>query len=154
MSERAEVERIRDQLHRSVHGEAWHGPSFAETVREFHGNTGAHYGASPHTPVEIVLHIAVWLEVCRERMLGTAVSPTAEEDWPTPDAGRKGWQSAIRRVHAAHDELQQTLSAMTDADLRRPVPAHDYDTYFMLHGVIQHTLYHTGQLMLLARIED
>jgi hypothetical protein len=61
------------------------------------------------------------------------------------------WAEAKARLGDAHEALQRALGAMTDAELERPVPGKGYDNYFMLHGVVQHTLYHAGQIILLKK---
>jgi hypothetical protein len=40
---------------------------------------------------------------------------------------------------------------MPDSRLTERVPGKDYDIYFMLHGAVQHALYHAGQIALLKK---
>lgn len=149
-----EIERIRDQLRRAVHGDAWHGPSLTEALDHFRPDTAwERAGGAGHNACELALHVASWLEIVRERLEGRTVVPTPERDWPpTGDPGEARWRAATERVAAAWDDLDRTLSALPDGDLERVVPEKGYTFWFMLHGVIQHTLYHTGQLMMLARL--
>ena len=41
---------------------------------------------------------------------------------------------------------------MTAAQLGAPVPGHDYSYYVMLHGIVQHDVYHAGQIALIKKL--
>ena len=43
------------------------------------------------------------------------------------------------------------IAALPEPRLRDQVPGKDYDFYFMLHGVVQHELYHAGQIAILKK---
>lgn len=151
-----EIERIRDQLHKAVHGGAWHGPSVLEAA-ELLSPSAARVRRPPsgHSALQILLHIASWLEISRERMEGRAVTPTAEMDWPKPAGeGDEAWDAARARVRSAHEALDRTLASLSDADLDRTAAGKDYSLYFLAHGVIQHSLYHAGQIVLFARMAE
>jgi hypothetical protein len=58
----------------------------------------------------------------------------------------------VRRVH---EELVAAVAVLPDSRLDEVVPgkqgAH-YTFYYMLHGVVQHELYHAGQIALLKKM--
>jgi len=151
-----ETLRIADQLHRAFAGEAWHGPSVLEILSGLDAS-GAAVRPLPgaHDIWEIVLHIAVWDDVARRRLAGEVVEPTPAEDWPavtetTPEA----WQRAVDHLTQTHDALIRSVTAFSDARLLERVPGKEpaYNTiYFLLHGVVQHELYHAGQIALLRK---
>ena len=145
---------IADQLARAIEGDAWHGPSVTEAMDMLDAARGCRApDDSAHSACEIVLHIASWLEIVRERMRGTEVSPTSAQDWPaakgSPDVA---WGGARRRLLAAHASLQSAVDAITPGELQAVVPGKSYDVRFMLHGVVQHTIYHAGQVAQLGRL--
>ena len=45
--------------------------------------------------------------------------------------------------------LVTAIRAMADEKLNESVQGAEYNFYFMLHGVVQHNLYHAGQIALL-----
>jgi uncharacterized damage-inducible protein DinB len=151
-----EVSRIRGELRRAMEGEAWHGPALREVIGDL---TPAEAVRRPlagiHNPWEIVLHIAVWLEVVARRLRGEIVEPTPAEDWPrapAPDQADDGaWRTAQDRLEGAYHALVAALDDAVDRVLEGPVPGQSYSGYIMLHGAVQHTLYHTGQLALLKK---
>jgi len=59
--------------------------------------------------------------------------------------------AARARLDAAYRALLAALDTLVDDDLGRTTPGKDYTTYVLLHGVVQHTLWHGGQIALLRR---
>ena len=47
--------------------------------------------------------------------------------------------------------LRDALRKLSDDDLEKIVAGREYSFYFMLHGVVQHFAYHTGQIALLKK---
>ncbi len=158
-NDRNETLRIADQLRRAFEGEAWHGPALLEILR---GVTAAGAAARPlpasHRIWEIVQHIAVWDDVARRRMDGAVVQPTPAEDWPAVTDTREGaWQRTLDHLGQTHDALIRAVTALPDSRLLEKVPGKEpafYTLYYMLHGIVQHELYHAGQIALLKKAVD
>jgi uncharacterized damage-inducible protein DinB len=148
-----ELDRIADELRRALIGDAWHGPALREVLVGIDGTDAFQLppGAT-HTIHELVLHITVWLDVVRRRLQGEAFEPTATQDWPEAETGQLSWSDALRGLDEAAARLQDTVRSLSDDVLTRAVAGKDYDAYHMLHGVVQHTAYHTGQIALLKRL--
>jgi uncharacterized damage-inducible protein DinB len=155
MPERAmtEIDRICDQLTRSYRGPAWHGDSVMEILA---GVTAEQAGARPiphaHSIWEIMRHIAVWMDIAARRLRGEPFNPTDEQDWPmigAPDAAE--WPRELDALQSAFEDLRQTAAGLTDADLDTVRPGFTKSPYLTLHGVVQHTLYHAGQIALLKK---
>jgi uncharacterized damage-inducible protein DinB len=148
-----EIKRIDEQLRRAFEGQAWHGPSLRELLADVTAEQ-ARAKAVPgaHSIWEIVRHIAAWHDGVRRRLEGESVELSAEEDWPsvagTPEAA---WQEALAVLERTHTELRRTMSRLTDARLQEMVAGKDYSVGVMLHGLIQHDLYHAGQIALLKK---
>ncbi len=153
-SDRAETARIADQLRRAVEGDNWTGRNLVQLLD---GLTDAQALARPiagtHTIAELVMHVAVWLEVATRRLAGETYEPATEvEDWPLAlDAA--GWVAARVRFDAAYRGLLLTLDVLTDERLTEATPGKPYTHYVLLHGIVQHVLYHAGQIALLRRAQ-
>jgi hypothetical protein len=149
-----ECERIRDQIHRAVHGEAWHGPGLKELL----AGVGAAQAASRPLPAahsiwELVHHITAWATIVRRRIESAEkIEVTAEVDWPpvnsTDDAS---WSAALDRLEASHAALERTVAGLSPEALLRKAPGSDNSAYVLLLGVLQHGLYHGGQIALLRK---
>jgi uncharacterized damage-inducible protein DinB len=148
-----ETTRIADQLRRAFEGEAWHGPAVLAILE---GVGAAEAAGRPvpggHSFWELVLHIATWDDVVRRRLEGErAASLSAEQDWLRAEAGEDAWEAAKRRLVQNHERLRLAIEAFDDRRLDETVPGAEYSFYVMLHGVVQHDLYHAGQMALLKK---
>ncbi|WP_354582106.1 DinB family protein [Hymenobacter sp. UYP22] len=158
----SEINRLLDQLHRAFDGDAWSGPNLQSTLAGLSAaQAAAHPLAGAHSIWEIVLHLTTWLRVVRQRLAThTLIGPTDAENWPSlPTVPHDAaWQQALADLQAAHTELLAAVQALTDENLLQlPTPSADYPAgtpgsyYVLLHGVVQHNQYHTGQLALLRK---
>lgn len=155
----AESVRIADQLRRAFDGEAWHGDSLFQILE---GVTAAQAAARPitraHTIWELVLHIAAWDGAVLRRIGGVAVALSDEENFPlVTDTSDAAWRKTVAEVRRVHQGLIETVAALPDSRLNDIVPGKDhegahYTFYYMLHGVVQHELYHAGQIALLKKL--
>jgi uncharacterized damage-inducible protein DinB len=150
----SEVERIADQLQRAFEGNAWHGPSVREVLKGVNAEQAARYPVpGGHSIWEIVLHIAVWESIVCRRLAGEVIVEISdEEDWRRPpDTGKVAWKGTQEELLNGHQQLQEAVAGLSDAQLQEAVSGKDYSVYFLLHGIIQHDLYHAGQIALLKK---
>ena len=150
-----EIERILDQLKRAYEGNAWHGPSVREAVA---GVTAEQAHARPlsnaHSIWELVYHIAVWESVGRRRLEGdrAAIDISSPEDWPPPnEKGEAAWEQAKATLDRGHEALREAIAHVPEARLDEPILEGMSTVYVTLHGVIQHDLYHAGQIAMLKK---
>ena len=52
----------------------------------------------------------------------------------------------------SHDELVKELSTKDNDFLNETVPGSEYDYYTLIHGIIQHDIYHAGQIVILKKM--
>ena len=149
-----EKSRIADQLKRAFEGEAWHGPAVLEVLDGVNARAAASKALpGAHSIWELVLHIAAWDGAIRRRMEGQALQLSPEQDFPpVKDASDSAWSAALENLKQRHAELIQGVLSMPDHRLTSQVPGKDYDFYHMLHGAVQHELYHAGQIALLKKV--
>jgi len=152
----SESVRIADQLRRAFNGGAWHGDSLFEILK---GVDAAQAAARPiagaHSIWELVLHIAAWDDAVRRRMAGVAVRLSGEKNFaPVVDRSEAAWSEAREHLRRVHEELVEAVEKFPEKSLKKQVPgkkgAH-YNFYYMLHGLVQHELYHAGQIALLKK---
>lgn len=148
-----ELDRIADQLRRAVDGGAWHGPSLLEILAGVDAPTAAaHSVAGAHSIWEILHHISAWSRAVARRLNGETVDLTGEQDWPpVPEDSQAAWAAALDDFRAAQREVQNKIKSMSNDELGMPVPGKPYNNWFMLNGLVQHHLYHAGQIALLKK---
>jgi uncharacterized damage-inducible protein DinB len=156
-TDRSEAARIADQLRRAFSGDAWHGDSVFEILEDVNAaQAAAHPSKKAHSIWELVLHIAAWDSAVLRRLGGAAVELSDAENFPpVTDASEAEWRKALADVRRVHEALVAAVAALPDSRLDQIVPgkksAH-YTFYYMLHGVVQHELYHAGQIALLKKM--
>jgi hypothetical protein len=150
----AEAKRIADQLVRAFEGDTWTGRSIREIVAGFTPEQAASRPIpGANSAWEIVGHIGAWLATTRARVAGQPAEPTPEENFPAATAVTlEAWQGVWRGVESEYRGLAREIEALPDERLEDRVPGRDYPVYHLLHGVIQHSLYHAGQLVVLAKL--
>jgi uncharacterized damage-inducible protein DinB len=150
-----DIDRILDQLKRAFEGPAWHGPSIKELLD---GVTPEQAHQRPlqnaHSIWELVHHIAVWEDVGRRRLEGdpAEVPISSPEDWPpAEDASEAAWEKAKAALARGHQALVEAISRVPESRLDEPIVEGKSTVYVTLHGVIQHDLYHAGQIAILKK---
>ncbi len=148
-----EAERIADQFRRAHEGEAWHGPSLKELLRDVDaGQAAARPVAGAHSILELVLHIAAWERVARRRLEGDAAQIyNTPEDWPAGGDAEEAWREALKALEEEDAKLRAAILRLDDSKLDEPIHEGMSSTYVTLHGVAQHSLYHAGQIALLKK---
>lgn len=147
-----EIDRIVDQHRRACEGEAWHGPSVREALA---GVTAAQAAARPiasaHSIWELVHHITAWEDIVRRRLDGERFDVTPEMDWPpVRETDNGAWKRALLAMEKGHGALRESIARSDPARLDRP-PSGGPTAYLLMHGAIQHDLYHAGQIILLKK---
>jgi uncharacterized damage-inducible protein DinB len=149
-----EVERIADQLRRAHEGGAWHGPSVRELLD---GVSAEQAEARPfdgaHSIRELVEHMEAWERAILRRLGGDpAQIYNTEEDWPSArGGGEDAWQSAQKKLAETGQALRGAVLRLDDARLDEPILDGMSTRYVSLHGAVQHTLYHAGQIAVVKR---
>jgi uncharacterized damage-inducible protein DinB len=151
-----EAARIADQLRRAFEGDAWHGPSMLELLKDVDAvSAAARPVANVHSIWELVLHVAVWDDAALQRLAGEQTQPTGVANFPVvPKPTQAAWGKAVAHAKRTHDRLIKTVAALPESRLRDRVPGKEYDFYFMLYGIAQHELYHAGQIAILKKAQS
>ena len=149
----SEAERIMGELQRAFEGNAWHGPAVLELL---HDVTAAQAAARPiagaHSIWELVLHIAAWESAGRRRLEGDRAELPDEENFPpVNDTSEAAWQQTIELLKAGHRRLRDAISGLDESRLDEPIMDGMRSVYITIHGVIQHDLYHAGQIAILKK---
>ena len=153
-----ETARILDQLDREHRGDPWHGSPVMQILADVdHDRASARPLPGAHTIWEIVLHMTAWKNEVRRRVGGAPAGTPAEGDWPAPaPPGAQAWCEAVDALDAAHRALVAAIGRMPEAALFTPTnDPRDAETgagvshYVLLHGLVQHDVYHSGQIAFL-----
>lgn len=156
----AEVDRIVDQLQRAFDGDAWHGPSLSDALDGVDARLAVRRPiAEGHNIAEIVRHVTVWTREITRRLRSGQAQDLEESDWTETTAMTdEEWAALLDALDAAQATLVAEIGNLTDADLDRMIGdvrdralGSGISRYVMLHGLVQHHIYHAGQISLLRK---
>ena len=103
---------------------------------------------------ELVQHIAVWEDVGRRRLEGdrAAIDISSPEDWPpADDKSEAAWEQTKAALDRGHQALVAATARVSESLLDEPILEGLSSVYVTLHGVIQHDIYHAGQIAMLKK---
>jgi len=136
-------------------GEAWHGPAVLCLVQDLPAEQAAKRPLpGVHSIWELTVHIANWNEITVRRLGGEAVERliNTEHDWPRDAAGdERAWRAAVDRLRRSYESLHAAIAAASDQKLAEKAPKRKFSNYVMLHGIIHHCVYHSGQIALVRK---
>src|ERR1700744_2162860 len=154
-------EKLSAQLTRILSGNAWYGPNVYDILAQV--TFEAAYEKPPgsvHNIAEIVLHMIAWTEEVMDRMNGLTAGVPSSGDWPptgTPDEQK--WQNYVNDLKLVNVNLmgliqnfpeEQWSEPMNDERNRELGNGVTYEE--LVNGLIQHHIYHSGQIAILRRI--
>ena len=148
------IERIIDQLNSgfggAVGGHAWHGPALRTLLDGVtQEQATAHPIAGAHSILELVVHVGTWMDVAARRLRGEPVESATVDDWS--DVTKTSFPAAVEELERAESRLLDAVARLTPEDLDRKVPGKKHPKYAEVHGVLQHNIYHAGQIALLKK---
>jgi len=140
-----------DQLKRVWGGDAWHGPNIQALVADV---TPEQAAAKPlpraHSIFEIVLHMTTWDGVAFKRLMGEKVDEVDDaKDWPDPGAAT--WGDARNALITTSLRLREAVLQLKDEDFEKKAPGSSSTQAELLRGIVDHDLYHSGQIALLRK---
>jgi hypothetical protein len=61
---------------------------------------------------------------------------------------RLPWSSATNQLFQTGERLAKAIEGVTDERLHETTPERKYSFYYLFHSIVQHSLYHAGQIAL------
>jgi hypothetical protein len=148
-----EIERLVKQLERTFHGRTWHGPAVEEVLAGITAKSASRLAPGcAHTIWQMVEHMRIWQDAPRRWLSGDRTRPQDEETWPTPsDTSEAAWSATLGRLRATHAALVAEVAKLDESRLSERVFDDMPNLYAILHGVVQHNVYHAGQIAVLKK---
>ena len=150
----SELERLEEQLRRTLEGGAWHGPSVLEVLAGVTPESAAtHPVPQAHSIWELTLHITSSYSLVLRRLDGEDAQLSPEEDWPpVPAPTEAAWREAVQSLVDLNRRVREAVLRFDPARLDQPLSAGaPYTAYTQFIGITQHDLYHAGQIAMLKK---
>jgi hypothetical protein len=73
-------------------------------------------------------------------------------DWREIDPKNHTWEKGVDEFRKIHEKIIAILETKEDSFLKEIVPGREFNFRFMLNGLIQHNIYHLGQIAYLKKL--
>ncbi len=146
-----EMDLVVERLTTTFEGRAWHGSPFTVQLEGIDaGQARAHPIEGRHSIWEIVNHAAFWMEKTRGAIHADAMPDIKEtEDWPPAGETEEEWTEAKEALRRTYESLIESVTSFDVSRLGETVPGRKYNFFVMLHGIVDHNVYHMGQIAIL-----
>ncbi len=148
-----EVSRIREQIKGCYEGPAWHGPALRKILDQVSPGRRLQQLHNGNNIAELVFHITAWRLFVIKRLEGDGKYDVegATNFKAIKVLNEDGWRNLLVNLDHSQERLLALMNDLPEEKLKEQVAGRSYDFYFLLHGIIQHDLYHAGQIALLNR---
>jgi len=99
------------------------------------------------------MHMTFWENVAAQRLTGLRAGLVEELNFPAmPAATEENWRKTLQQFHASNRSFRQALAKLDPAKLDQLTAAGKRTFYGEAHGILEHHVYHLGQIVLLKKL--
>ena len=138
-----------------MYGQPWYGDAVMTMLQKIHPAVVYINPKNSHAAIEIVLHMNAWMQYAIDALEGKPVEESVGDipmNWRGIDPKLHTWKAALQELEQKHKELIALLHHKDDSLLEQLVPGKTYNHRFLLNGLIEHNIYHLGQLAFLKNL--
>src|SRR5690606_17687236 len=145
-----ELELYVHQLNENFNGEPWFGRSIQAILAEINENIAIQKPGGQHSILELLYHMINWRLFTInhiEKNPSLRAKHFDENDWQVLDHTDSSlWKKGLQMLEDSQQQLMKLLKQMKDEKLQDPVPERNYNYRSLINGIIQHDIYHLGQI--------
>lgn len=152
-------EELQQNLKQVLSGTAWYGTPVYTIIEQVSFESAYEKPTGVvHNIAEIVLHILSWTEEVMDRMNELYAQLPSSGDWPDPgQPDEQKWQTYVNDLKLVNVNLLSVIENFPEEKWNDPINDERENqrkfTYKeMITGLIQHDIYHAGQIALLNRM--
>jgi len=138
-------EEVADAYRKVTVAGAWYGPSVAELLARITPLQAATKPAGgTHSIAELLQHLLLWNERIRKTSESCPLPKwEAEKEWAEAAIP---WNELVERWNKSRDLLEERMRQFPTEDLDKQTPGRAYPYELLLNGIVQHTIWHAGQM--------
>lgn len=155
MENKANLNNLINLINAAFHGGAWHGPSLLELTKGLKVKEAAYKAGNIHTIAELVYHVTSWRLFALKKIQGDPEYNIDNEKMNFGEIQKVDefeLETLMMELTLSHDELIKALEARDDQFLLEVVPGAEYNYDTLIHGIIQHDIYHSGQIAIIKKL--
>lgn len=146
-----------NRLRNVFEGHPWYGHSVLHKLEQMdHNKVNDIPSPSFNSVARLLQHIINWRKLAIEKMKGNVdfdIEVNSELDWPCITIEtQQQWLNQINELKQTQQELLHLLEGATTAFLQQKVPGRNYNVEYLAEGIIQHDVYHLGQIAIIEKL--
>jgi uncharacterized damage-inducible protein DinB len=146
-----EINRIIEQIEQLHNNKNWAGLNLYEMLNGITDDSAnLKLPNFNHTIHQIARHLVTDFVVIK-RLQGIDYKLRNEENWMPADKINFKWTDTVKTIKENKNELIRELQNLSDDSLDKPILKDQTSIYENLHGYIQHSYYHFGQIALMKK---
>jgi len=151
-----EIQYITKQLQTLYNGDPWFGRAMKKILAEIDPAAALQRPNDQHSMLEILYHIINWREFTISRLQAgndKTVQYFDENDWKQLDHSDDSlWKKGLQLLEDSQELLLTLLGNLPEDILNNQVADREYNYRFLLQGIIQHDIYHLGQIAYVKKL--
>ena len=144
-----ELAYIIDQLNETYSGSPWYGSNITQLLSAVDDSITSERPNNQHSLLELLWHVITWREftiAALNKSDAETIEQIRAKDWRELDQFDKTiWQQGLQRLQQTQDELLHIVQQQND-ELLNQIAFRDFTFRTLLNGIIQHDIYHIGQV--------
>jgi uncharacterized damage-inducible protein DinB len=152
----SEVMFLAEQLKDAFEGDPWFGKNAKALLGEVAEEIAFEKPNGQHSILELVWHMITWREFTISRFKKNATKDLhyfESNDWRELDHSNKSlWRQGLQRLYQTESELLEIMQAQKDKLLDQNVEERNYSFRKLLNGIVQHDIYHLGQIAYIKKL--
>jgi len=151
-----ETQSIIRNLENTLTGQPWFGRPVFEILKEVdESKVQIKPNGTEHSMIELLWHTNTWAEFCLKQLENASqaeIKKIQTMDWRKIDPKVHGWKKGVDQLKKIHRQIISILKKKDDEFLSEMVKLRTFNYRFMLNGLIQHNIYHLGQIAYLKKM--
>jgi len=151
-----EVQSIIRNLQNTLSGQPWFGRALYPILEEVDvSKVYTKPNGTEHSLIELLYHMITWADFTLKRIQENDDMDLAafeKTDWRVINAKTHTWKKGLAEFKAIHKKIVTPLEKKDDLFLKEKVDYRKYNFRFLLNGLIQHNIYHLGQIAYVKKL--
>jgi uncharacterized damage-inducible protein DinB len=154
---RKETDYIITTLRSVLEGSPWYGTSVMKILKDVDPATVYKKPSKDsHSLIDLLYHMNTWTEFALKRLEKDEEKDMAafdNLDWRDINPAEHDWEKGVAQFKVTNDLIIELLETKeNDKFLSDKVDYREYNFRFLLNGLIQHHIYHAGQIAYLKKV--
>jgi uncharacterized damage-inducible protein DinB len=151
-----EIQSIIRNLQNTLNGQPWFGRAVYSIIEEVDATkVYTNPNGTEHSLIELLYHMITWATFCLIQLKNAPpeeIKAAESMDWREIDPAKHNWKKGMEEFKEIHQQIVSILETKNDEFLAEMVMGRKFNYRFMLNGLIQHNIYHLGQIAYIKKL--